>query len=66
MKKILYSLLFFFIAGLCEIGDGYLVWKWIRGKQLYFAKPTNITRIYSVSALRAIDDICQELIKFKG
>ncbi|MGH9977723.1 MAG: YnfA family protein, partial [Nitrososphaeraceae archaeon] len=26
----LYSLLFFFIAGLCEIGGGYLVWLWLR------------------------------------
>jgi small multidrug resistance family-3 protein len=30
MKKILYSLFFFFIAGLCEIGGGYLVWLWLR------------------------------------
>lgn len=30
MKKILVSLLFFFIAGLCEIGGGYLVWLWLR------------------------------------
>ena len=30
MKKILLSLLFFFIAGLCEIGGGYLVWLWLR------------------------------------
>ena len=30
MKKILYSILFFFIAGLCEIGGGYLVWLWLR------------------------------------
>lgn len=29
-KKILLSLLFFFIAGLCEIGGGYLVWLWLR------------------------------------
>lgn len=28
--KILLSLLFFFIAGLCEIGGGYLVWLWLR------------------------------------
>ncbi|MGH9986472.1 MAG: hypothetical protein ACRD8W_21225 [Nitrososphaeraceae archaeon] len=25
-KNILYFLFFFFIAGLCEIGGGYLVW----------------------------------------
>ena len=30
LMKILYSLLFFFIAGLCEIGGGYLVWLWLR------------------------------------
>ena len=29
-KKIGITLLFFFIAGLCEIGGGYLVWLWIR------------------------------------
>ncbi len=29
-KEILYSLFFFFIAGLCEIGGGYLVWLWLR------------------------------------
>ncbi|WP_458744626.1 YnfA family protein [Candidatus Nitrosocosmicus sp. T] len=30
IKDILYSLFFFFIAGLCEIGGGYLVWLWLR------------------------------------
>lgn len=30
LRKILLSLLFFFIAGLCEIGGGYLVWLWLR------------------------------------
>jgi small multidrug resistance family-3 protein len=30
LKVILYSLFFFFIAGLCEIGGGYLVWLWLR------------------------------------
>jgi small multidrug resistance family-3 protein len=31
LRKIPYSpLLFFFIAGLCEIGGGYLVWLWLR------------------------------------
>ena len=30
IRRILYSLLFFFIAGLCEIGGGYLVWLWLR------------------------------------
>jgi small multidrug resistance family-3 protein len=29
-KKISVTLLFFFIAGLCEIGGGYLVWLWLR------------------------------------
>jgi small multidrug resistance family-3 protein len=29
-KTILYSLFFLFIAGLCEIGGGYLVWLWLR------------------------------------
>jgi small multidrug resistance family-3 protein len=29
-KKILLSLLFFFLAGICEIGGGYLVWLWLR------------------------------------
>lgn len=29
-KKIGITLLFFFIAGLCEIGGGYLVWLWLR------------------------------------
>ena len=30
LKDILYSLFFFFIAGICEIGGGYLVWLWLR------------------------------------
>ena len=29
-KEISYSLFFFFLAGLCEIGGGYLVWLWLR------------------------------------
>ncbi len=29
-KKIGATLFFFFIAGLCEIGGGYLVWLWLR------------------------------------
>jgi small multidrug resistance family-3 protein len=29
-KKIGITLFFFFIAGLCEIGGGYLVWLWLR------------------------------------
>jgi small multidrug resistance family-3 protein len=27
---ILYSIFFFLLAGLCEIGGGYLVWLWLR------------------------------------
>jgi small multidrug resistance family-3 protein len=30
VKKILITLFFFFLAGLCEIGGGYLVWLWLR------------------------------------
>jgi small multidrug resistance family-3 protein len=29
-NKIAITLFFFFIAGLCEIGGGYLVWLWLR------------------------------------
>lgn len=29
-SQIGYSILLFFIAGLCEIGGGYLVWLWLR------------------------------------
>jgi len=29
-KKILTSVFLFFVAGLCEIGGGYLVWLWLR------------------------------------
>jgi small multidrug resistance family-3 protein len=29
-KKIIATILFFFIAGLLEIGGGYLVWLWLR------------------------------------
>jgi len=32
------SLFFFVLAGLCEIGGGYLVWIWLRdGKSIWFA-----------------------------
>lgn len=35
---ILRSLLYFVIAGLCEIGGGYLVWQWLReGKSSWLA-----------------------------
>ncbi|MGB8024793.1 MAG: YnfA family protein [Nitrososphaeraceae archaeon] len=30
IKKILVTLFFFFLAGLCEIGGGYLIWLWLR------------------------------------
>ena len=30
LTRILTSILFFFLAGLCEIGGGYLVWLWLR------------------------------------
>jgi small multidrug resistance family-3 protein len=30
IKNISISLFFFFLAGLCEIGGGYLVWLWLR------------------------------------
>jgi small multidrug resistance family-3 protein len=29
-RKIVVSLIFFLVAGLCEIGGGYLVWLWLR------------------------------------
>jgi drug/metabolite transporter superfamily protein YnfA len=29
-NKIAVTLFFFFMAGLCEIGGGYLVWLWLR------------------------------------
>ncbi len=32
------SLVFFMLAGLCEIGGGYLIWIWLReGKNVWFA-----------------------------
>jgi len=34
---ILKSLLYFILAGICEIGGGYLVWVWLReGKNIWF------------------------------
>jgi small multidrug resistance family-3 protein len=30
IRKILTTLSFFLLAGLCEIGGGYLVWLWLR------------------------------------
>ena len=29
-KNFFVSILLFFVAGLCEIGGGYLVWLWLR------------------------------------
>ncbi|BBB90345.1 MAG TPA: YnfA family protein [Methylomusa anaerophila] len=35
--EIIKSLLYFILAGLCEIGGGYLIWLWLReGKDLYY------------------------------
>jgi small multidrug resistance family-3 protein len=32
------SLLYFILAGFCEIGGGYLIWLWLReGKSTWFA-----------------------------
>jgi len=31
VKTIAISLFLFVVAGLCEIGGGYLVWEWLRG-----------------------------------
>lgn len=28
--KILFSIVLFVLAGLCEIGGGYLIWQWLR------------------------------------
>ncbi len=34
------SLIFFILAGLCEIGGGYLIWLWLReGKSPWYALP---------------------------
>jgi small multidrug resistance family-3 protein len=36
--EIVKSLFFFILAGLCEIGGGYLIWLWLReGKSIWFA-----------------------------
>lgn len=38
MTDIVKSLMYFVLAGLCEIGGGYLVWLWLRdGKSIYYA-----------------------------
>ena len=35
-SKISISLLLFFLAGICEIGGGYLVWVWLRESMSWF------------------------------
>lgn len=38
LRDIAKSLVYFLLAGLCEIGTGYLVWLWLReGKSLWIA-----------------------------
>lgn len=35
--RILQTLLVFFLAGLCEIGGGYLIWLWVKdGRSIWF------------------------------
>jgi small multidrug resistance family-3 protein len=36
MSSVLRSLLFFIVAGVCEIGGGYLFWQWLRNGQSYW------------------------------
>lgn len=31
MNRIVYSVFLYLLAGLCEIGGGWLVWQWLRG-----------------------------------
>jgi small multidrug resistance family-3 protein len=41
------SLFYFVLAGLCEIGGGYLVWLWLReNKNLWFAVVGAIVLIF--------------------
>ena len=35
-KPILITLLLFFLAGLCEIGGGYLIWLWLRDEMGWY------------------------------
>jgi small multidrug resistance family-3 protein len=36
--EVIRSLVYFVVAGLCEIGGGYLVWLWLRGaRSVWFA-----------------------------
>ncbi len=40
------SLFYFILAGLCEIGGGYLIWLWLReGKSIWIALPGAIVLI---------------------
>lgn len=44
--KIFYSILLFVLAGLCEIGGGYLVWLWLReNKPWWFGAIGGITLV---------------------
>ncbi len=41
------SILYFVLAGLCEIGGGYLVWLWLReGKPAWYAAAGGITLFF--------------------
>nr|WP_201789259.1 YnfA family protein [Scytonema hofmannii] len=44
------SVLYFILAGLCEIGGGYLIWLWLReGKNIWFALAgVSLLTLYSV------------------
>ena len=35
LRQILSSIVLFFLAGLCEIGGGYLVWLWLRNDMIW-------------------------------
>ncbi len=50
MAQIARSLIYFILAGLCEIGGGYLVWLWLRdGKTaLYGAAGAGILFVYGI------------------
>ncbi|MCA9827515.1 MAG: hypothetical protein KC444_03865 [Nitrosopumilus sp.] len=40
-KNYLISILLFFLAGLCEIGGGYLAWLWLVALMSFFARAVN-------------------------
>ena len=54
LMKIVYSILLFVLAGLCEIGGGYLVWLWLReNKPWWFGAIGGIILImYGIVATR--------------